>query len=170
MSSIEASRPCAARRVLLFGVGAAALVAVAACGGEEPTVADAGGAAPGPSAAPSSPPPVANPFATDGDGGGGVPPPGALVVTTEVPVGGGVVIRDSTLVVQPAAGTFKAFEASCPHQGVTVEPPSQGATTITCPGHNSQFRAADGSLLRGPATRGLKAVPVKVQDGYVVEV
>ena len=41
--------------------------------------------------------------------------------TSEVPVGGGKVFADTkTVVTQPTAGTFKAFDAMCPHQGCTV--------------------------------------------------
>jgi Rieske Fe-S protein len=153
---------CAARRALLIGAGAAVL---AACGGENETPATPKPAATRP---PSSAPATDDPFAgipTEGDG----PPAGALIETKEVPVGGGVLVQDSTLVVQPRKGTFKAFSATCPHQGVTVQPPATGASIMECPGHNSQFKAADGTLVRGPATRGLKAVAVKVRDGYVVQ-
>ena len=41
--------------------------------------------------------------------------------TSEIPVGGGKIFADSkTVVTQPTAGTFKAFDAVCPHQGCTV--------------------------------------------------
>jgi Rieske Fe-S protein len=81
-----------------------------------------------------------------------------------------VLVQDATIVVQPRAGSFKAFSATCPHQGVTVQPPAKGASVMECPGHNSQFKASDGSLVRGPATRGLQSVAVRVRGGYVVQV
>ncbi len=62
--------------------------------------------------------------------------------------------------------TVKAFGAACPHQGTTVGAPKSGV--ITCPNHGSQFSATDGSLKKGPATKGLTEVPVKVADGQVV--
>jgi nitrite reductase/ring-hydroxylating ferredoxin subunit len=130
---------------------------------------------PGKSAAVSSPTAQVTPSSVDdpfgafpSGGSDGGAPVGALVATKEVPVGGGVLAQGSTIVVQPKAGTFKAFNATCPHQGVTVNPPATGADVMECPGHNSEFKAADGSLVRGPATRGLIAVPVKVRNGYVV--
>lgn len=168
MSAVEASGLCAARRALLLGAGVAGLAALTGCGGD----GDAGSAGASPAGAPSK---VASPAATTtedpfaGFPSGDAPPDGALVETKEVPVGGGVLVRDTKLVVQPKAGTFKAYSAVCPHQGVTVQPPTPGAAVMQCPGHNSQFKVADGSLARGPATRGLTAISVKVQKGYVVE-
>jgi nitrite reductase/ring-hydroxylating ferredoxin subunit len=162
---------CVMRRALLRGAGLAGLAGVAGlsvltgCGGE----ADGEPAAQTVNTAPPAPAPeTVNPFPTDG-GGGDVPPVDTLVAVDEVPVGGGVLIRDTIIVVQPRAGMFKAFRARCPHQGVTVEPPEPGAEIMQCPGHNSQFKVADGGLVRGPATRGLPGVPVKVQAGFVVE-
>ena len=67
------------------------------------------------------------------------------------------------LLVQPTAGTVKGFDASCPHQGTTVDPPQDGV--ITCPNHFSQFDAATGALRKGPAATGLTEVPVRVVDG-----
>lgn len=87
---------------------------------------------------------------------------------SQIPVGGGVIVNANgpVLVTQPTAGTVKAFDAACPHQGTTVNPPAAG--TVTCPRHGSQFDAATGALRRGPATRGLTEVPSRVQNGSVV--
>jgi nitrite reductase/ring-hydroxylating ferredoxin subunit len=166
VSADESSGWCAGRRALLLGAGVAGLTVVTGCGGD----GGSGTAAPAPAAsskAPPSPSATEDPFA--GFPSGDAAPNGALVETKEVPVGGGVLVSDAKLVVQPKAGTFKAYSASCPHQGIMVQPPSPGAATMQCPGHNSQFKVADGSLVRGPATRGLTAIPVRVQKGYVVE-
>ncbi len=165
---------CAARRALLLGAGVAgvaALPALAGCGGGSDGGDDAAAPATGtpatqPAQPSAAPPATDDPFAGIPSDNG--PPDGALIATTDVPVGGGVLVQDSKLVVQPRSGTFKAFSATCPHQGFIVQPPGKGASIMECPGHNSQFKAADGSLVRGPATRGLDAIPVKVQKGYVV--
>lgn len=159
--------PCSARRTLLLGAGALGVTVLAGCGDDEQPPAAAGSQPP--SAAPTT---AGNPFDNTAPAAGpsdAAPPAGALVAVKDVPVGGGVIAKETILVVQAKEGTFKAYQASCPHQGVLVEAPSAGATTITCPGHNSQFKIADGSLARGPATRGLSGVPVKVQSGYVVQ-
>lgn len=105
---------------------------------------------------------AAAPAATPTPGGGsGVP-------LAQVPLGGGTIVTVGDrpiLVVQPTAGTVRAFDATCPHQGTIVDPPQGGV--ITCPNHFSQFDAATGALRRGPATRGLTEVPARVVGGTV---
>jgi nitrite reductase/ring-hydroxylating ferredoxin subunit len=88
-----------------------------------------------------------------------------LAATKDVPVGGGIVVA-GVLVVQPASGTFKAFDAACPHRGVRVGSPKGGIST--CPAHHSTFAIADGSRLSGPATRGLTEIAVSVQGRNIV--
>ena len=81
--------------------------------------------------------------------------------TADVPVGGGVVLTEAKVVVtQPKAGEFKAFTAVCTHRQCTVSKVADG--TIDCPCHGSQFSAADGSVVKGPAEQPLapKAVTV----------
>ena len=65
------------------------------------------------------------------------------------------------VLTQPVAGTFKAFSATCTHQGCTVAEVAGG--TINCPCHGSKFAVADGAVTAGPAPRPLpeKAVTVK---------
>lgn len=84
------------------------------------------------------------------------------LAATEVPVGGGIVLKDAKIVItQPANGTFKAFSAVCPHAGCTVrDVPADG---IFCACHGSVFKPDDGSVVRGPATTGLPALPIKVE-------
>ena len=98
---------------------------------------------------------------SSGSGTGNVP-------LASIPVGGGVVVdaNGPVLLVQPTAGTVTAFDASCPHQGVTVNPPVDGV--IVCPGHGSRFAAATGALEQGPATTGLTRLPSRVVNGTVV--
>lgn len=93
------------RRTVLAGAGAVGVAGVlAACGG------------------------------ADGSGGGGSPgaasatgAAGGEVKTSEVPVGGGIVVAAKRFVVtQPTPGTFKAFDATCTHQGCEVATVSAG--------------------------------------------
>ncbi|MDD7964719.1 Rieske (2Fe-2S) protein [Actinomycetospora lemnae] len=138
------------RRTVLCGLAAALAVpgALAACS------SSAGSAAPAP--APASPAP------------GAAPAPLATVPLADVPVGGGTVLRGGerpVVVVQPAAGTVRAFDATCPHQGATVAAPEGGV--ITCPAHQSRFEAATGAVHEGPAERGLTELPARVVDGTV---
>ena len=129
------------RRVLLSGVGVVGVAAVAGC---------ASGAAGPATAAVGATPAKAK----------------ALAKTSDIPVGGGKIFSDAQVVVtQPAAGTFKAFTAVCPHQGCTVGSVAGGK--IICPCHGSQFQAADGSVVQGPASTPLTEVPIKVTGGSI---
>ena len=93
-----------------------------------------------------------------GTGSAGGP---ATVSAAEVPVGGGKILTaQSVVVTQPTAGTYKAFSAVCTHQGCVVS--GVANSTITCACHNSQFSAADGSVITGPATKALAAKTVSV--------
>jgi cytochrome b6-f complex iron-sulfur subunit len=135
------------RRAVLCGLAAALAApgALAACS------SDAGEFQPG-TPTQAAPQPTA---------GGGTP-------LAQVPVGGGTIVtkgEQTILLVQPTAGTVKGFDASCPHQGTTVDPPQNGV--ITCPNHFSQFDGATGALRKGPAATGLTEVPVRVVDGSV---
>ena len=55
------------------------------------------------------------------------------------------------MVTQPAAGEFRAFSATCTHQGCAVGDVTDG--TINCPCHGSKFAVADGAVVDGPARR-----------------
>jgi Rieske Fe-S protein len=92
---------------------------------------------------------------------GASPASGGSTPTSEIPVGGGKVFADSqTVVTQPTAGTFKAFDAVCPHQGCTVGSVEGGQ--IICPCHQSHFDAATGNVVSGPAPTGLTAKKITV--------
>lgn len=91
-----------------------------------------------------------------------------LAALADVPDGGGLIVESGgkPLVLTRTGEVVKAFAAACPHAGTTVSPPKSGI--ITCPNHGSQFGATDGSLKKGPSTKGLTEVPVKVASGQVV--
>ena len=134
------------RAVLAGGCGAACAVALTAC---------AGYGAGGPAPAPGQPGPAP---------AGAAP---ALTAVADVPVGGGVVLAAQGLVVtQPQAGTFKAFSATCTHQGCSVNEVKGG--TINCPCHGSRFAVADGAPTAGPAKKPLPETAVTVQGSSVV--
>ena len=117
---------------------------------------------------------AAPPRTTAGGGGGATSAPGggsaqALAQLADVPVGGGTLVDSAggqVLIVQPTAGTVKAYDPRCTHQGTTVDTPRDN--TITCPNHGSQFDATNGSVTKGPATMPLAEIPVKLEGTAIV--
>lgn len=136
------------RQVLLTGgIVAAAAAVTAACGSSSPGSGSTGSGSTGSPAGPSS--------GSASSGGG------TTLATSDVPVNGGTILTEQKVVVtQPSAGEYKAFTAVCTHQGCVVASVSDGA--ITCPCHGSTFSIADGSVMSGPASGPLTAVPVTV--------
>ncbi|WP_329548874.1 Rieske (2Fe-2S) protein [Streptomyces sp. NBC_01356] len=142
------------RRTVVAAVGAAGIaVALTACGSEDDSAGSSG----------SSDVQDNSSAGAAGDdtataGGGTV-----IAKTSDIPEGGGKVFESEGVVVtQPAAGTFKAFSSKCTHQGCAVK--GIANNVITCPCHNSQFSAEDGSVTKGPATQPLAAANITV-DG-----
>lgn len=87
-----------------------------------------------------------------------------IAVVSQIPVGGGMAVAGLVL-VQPEEGRIIGFDGACPHQQTILPAPEDGV--ITCPSHQSQFSAEDGSLVQGPATTGLTEVPLNIVDGEV---
>ncbi|WP_326751602.1 Rieske (2Fe-2S) protein [Streptomyces hirsutus] len=151
-----------ARRTVVAAAGAAGLaVALTACGGSD----DSSG---------SSADSTATGGSTDNneasgngpDGESDAPAGAALASTADIPEGGGKVFADSKVVVtQPTAGEFKAFSATCTHQGCAVKSVADGV--INCPCHNSNFSIADGSVQSGPATKPLPAMEITVSGDSI---
>jgi len=92
-------------------------------------------------------------------------PPGTRIgPAQDVPVGGAASFQDPksgdpSLVVQPQAGTFVAFDAVCPHAGCTVQYDPTHRLFI-CPCHGSEFNGRTGSVEVGQATQGLTRLRV----------
>ncbi|MDX6761293.1 Rieske (2Fe-2S) protein [Streptomyces sp. F8] len=150
----------ARRKVLVIGAATLAGGALTACGsgGDGGNTASAepnGAASPPPGDAP------ANPSA------GGAPAGKAIAKAADVPVGGGKVLKEQKVVVtQPTAGSFRCFTAVCPHQGCLVTKVENNAINCAC--HNSEFKATDGAVVKGPATKGLAEKKITVAaDGNI---
>ena len=143
----------ARRKVLAVSAAAVGGVALVACGSDDkdsssstPEATNGQTAGQQPSASAESP--TANGSATGGAAGK------PLAKTSEIPVGGGKVFGSEKVVVtQPTAGTFKAFSATCTHQGCLVAEVADG--NIDCKCHGSLFSVTDGSVTKGPATQPL---------------
>jgi Rieske Fe-S protein len=100
----------------------------------------------------------------------GKPQQGApLAKLADIPVGSAVSVTgpdgNPVIVAQPEPGKAAAFNAACTHKGCPVKPAGK---QLTCPCHGSIFEAATGAVVEGPATSGLEAVTVHVQDGSVI--
>jgi cytochrome b6-f complex iron-sulfur subunit len=135
--------------LLLGAAGAVGAGVLAGCGGSDPATptgsGDTGSTATG-TGTPAAP---------------GTP----LARLSDVPVGGGRIVTTSggeaVLLVQPTAGTVKAYNPTCTHRGTRVPAPRNGV--MTCPSHGSKFEASDGSVVQGPATRPLQEIAVTVK-------
>lgn len=94
------------------------------------------------------------------------PPPGTpLAAAADVPVGGGVILADKdTVVTQPVEGEFRAFTATCTHEGCLV---ATVTDTINCTCHGSTYAVADGSVVAGPAPAPLAERAITVTDGTI---
>jgi len=91
---------------------------------------------------------------------------------SSVPVGGAASFQDPSsgdpsLVIQPVAGRFLAFDAVCPHAGCVVQY-DQGNRVFACPCHGSMFNEQTGAVENGPAPTGLRRITVsKGPDGQL---
>ncbi|MFD6971091.1 Rieske (2Fe-2S) protein [Streptomyces sp. NPDC059979] len=112
--------------------------------------------------------PAAAAPATREDGRGERPAEAATPIAkaSEIPVGGGKIFTNrGVLISQPTAGVFKAFSATCTHQGCALSDVTGG--TANCPCHGSAFRVADGSVTIGPASAPLSPRKIRVSGDWI---
>lgn len=64
-------------------------------------------------------------------------------------------------------GRIVALSDRCTHRGGPLHEGSVADGCVTCPWHDSVFALADGSVVRGPATRPQPVAEVRVADGRV---
>ena len=157
MTSMTPTHPSDAalsRRAVVAGVGGVAAAGLlTACGASTATA---------PAPTPAAPAPAA-PAAPSAATSGGT----TLAAASSIPVGGGTVFADKDVVVtQPTAGEYKAFSATCTHQGCKVKSVTDGV--IVCPCHGSKFAIADGSVASGPAKSPLPEKSVTEEGGSIV--
>ena len=95
---------------------------------------------------------------------GGTTSSGPIAKTSEIPEGGGKIFESEKVVItQPAAGEYKAFSSICTHQGCPVTKISGEDIDCTC--HGSKFSIKDGSVVSGPASKGLEELTVTEASG-----
>jgi len=86
--------------------------------------------------------------------------------TSAIPVGGGrIFVEQDVVVTQPDRGQFKAFTATCTHQGCIVGTVKDGL--IICPCHGSRYSITDGSVVQGPAPSPLAELAIDVTGGKI---
>jgi thiosulfate dehydrogenase (quinone) large subunit len=131
-----------------------------------PTASSTPASSAGASSTPASPTPAGTASGNDAATAapGQTPAGKAIGAASQVPVGQAASFTDPSsgdpsIVIQPAAGTFVAFDAVCPHAGCTVGYDA-AQKVIACPCHGSQFNASTGAVEVGPATRGLTKLAV----------
>ncbi|MDA0638922.1 Rieske (2Fe-2S) protein [Nonomuraea sp. MCN248] len=151
------------RRAVMFGAGGAGLAAVlSACAGYGSPVAEpAGDSTDSADSADSLEEP-----AEDEPTKPAKKKPKALADTSDIPSGQGKIFKSQDVVVtQPSEGEFRAFSATCTHQGCAVASVSNGV--INCPCHGSQFSIEDGSVVQGPASEPLAEKKINVSGGKI---
>jgi len=73
--------------------------------------------------------------------------------------------------VADVGGTFHAFDDSCPHRQCSLAAGKLDGNVVTCPCHGSKFDVRSGERLVGPAVRGVRSYPVRVEnDALQVEI
>ena len=85
-------------------------------------------------------------------------------------VGGVLAVRNSKgksiAITRTGDKTYAAFDLTCPHQQIRVQPVA-GESTWTCPGHGAQFDAKTGAVTGGPATSGLKKLKTAIKGNVL---
>lgn len=133
---------------------------LSACGDDATSSGTGSGSTPS-----SSAPASASPSPSVSQASATARPSAGIAATTEVPVGSGIVVGDSQVVItQPTQGEFKAFSITCTHAGCPV---NEVTETINCPCHGSTFSITDGSPTGGPAPSPLDEVAISVDGDQI---
>jgi 3-phenylpropionate/trans-cinnamate dioxygenase ferredoxin subunit len=77
-------------------------------------------------------------------------------------------VAGTRLNVTHAGDSFYAFEDACTHMGCSLANGELDGTVVTCACHGSQFDVTSGAVLRGPAQRPVRAIPVIVENGEIL--
>jgi 3-phenylpropionate/trans-cinnamate dioxygenase ferredoxin component len=74
-------------------------------------------------------------------------------------------VGEERIAVASVGGALYAFDDRCPHRQCSLAEGKLDGTVITCPCHGSQFDVTTGARLRGPAARGIKTYPIRLETG-----
>ncbi|MEZ2388005.1 Rieske (2Fe-2S) protein [bacterium RCC_150] len=72
-----------------------------------------------------------------------------------------------SVLLHRSGGIVRALDSVCSHMGGPLEEGTIENGCITCPLHGSTFRLADGSIVRGPATRPQPVYEVQTREGQI---
>lgn len=91
-----------------------------------------------------------------------VSPDGPIAKTTDVPEGSAKIFAEHKIVItNDPPGNFQGFSYLCTHMGCPVT--GVEAELIQCTCHGSEFSTRDGSVARGPATKPLTQVDLRIE-------
>jgi 3-phenylpropionate/trans-cinnamate dioxygenase ferredoxin component len=71
-------------------------------------------------------------------------------------------VQGTKVNVANANGHLYAFDDTCTHMRCSLANGELEGTTVTCPCHGSQFDVTSGAVLRGPAQRPVRSLPLQV--------
>jgi 3-phenylpropionate/trans-cinnamate dioxygenase ferredoxin component len=74
-------------------------------------------------------------------------------------------VRGERVAVANLGGALYAFGDLCPHRQCSLADGILEGAVVTCPCHGSRFDVTTGARLRGPAVRGVRVYPVRLEDG-----
>ncbi|GAB2760753.1 hypothetical protein GCM10027020_11470 [Nocardioides salsibiostraticola] len=91
---------------------------------------------------------------------------GALTTVGDVPIGGGVILGETEIVVtQPTKGDFRGFSAICTHQGCIVREVTE---TIDCFCHGAKYSLESGEPVSGPANVALAPRDLRIEGDDIL--
>lgn len=76
-------------------------------------------------------------------------------------------VNDMEVLVINFDGRFLCLDGRCTHAGAPLAEGSLAGEVLTCPWHGSQFKITDGSVLRGPTEKPLRAYAIFVKDNFL---
>jgi nitrite reductase/ring-hydroxylating ferredoxin subunit len=77
-------------------------------------------------------------------------------------------VQGTKVNVANANGLLYAFDDTCTHMGCSLANGELEGTTVTCPCHGSQFDVTSGAVLRGPAQRPVRSLPLQINGEEVL--
>ena len=74
-------------------------------------------------------------------------------------------VEGARIGIARVGGIFHAFDDNCPHRQCSLAEGKLDGNVVTCPCHGSKFDVTSGERLVGPAVRGVRSYPIRVEHG-----